>query len=423
VGVFLWSGGRSSSAQAPARSEPDSGSLERALSEPRTPLELRRRLGALDAAEIPRLFRLAATGFLPGQEPGSAPALGDAERQIVRESLCARPRREVVSFLADLASRPLETPLRLEAQRALGSMGCADHLKLLARLTLSFQERGPAEPSLRAGFRGALAAILARDPSALSQVPALFADSPPGLGSSIVEALAGSPSPVATSVLAGLLGRSPGIDPLLLARLAKRGRLHGGDEQDVLTSVRRYLRQRDPLLVTAAARACGALGDDGAVETLVELVEHPDLRVRQSVFDALARISGLAYGEESRRWERWYRAEMRWWEDEADSLLARVERGRGLEFVRAAREALGHRLFRNRIAESFAQALRRGSGEEARLACSALEQLRSPVAVPALVECLQRDDALVRQRAWRALRAITGVELPPESDSWADLAG
>jgi hypothetical protein len=29
----------------------------------------------------------------------------------------------------------------------------------------------------------------------------------------------------------------------------------------------------------------------------------------------------------------------------------------------------------------------------------------------------------VREAAWKALRAITGVELPPEVDSWAALSG
>ena len=114
---------------------------------------------------------------------------------------------------------------------------------------------------------------------------------------------------------------------------------------------------------------------------------------------------------------------MRWWDEDAEAELVRIERGRGQEFVRAARAVLEHRLFRDRMAESFAQALLRGNGDEVRLACRALEQLRSPVAVRALVECLERDEPTVRSAAWRALRAITGVELPPEADSWAEFAG
>ena len=38
-------------------------------------------------------------------------------------------------------------------------------------------------------------------------------------------------------------------------------------------------------------------------------------------------------------------------------------------------------------------------------------------------ECLEHADPHVREAAWKALRAITGVDLPPEPDSWATLAG
>jgi len=399
------------------------GPIARAFAGQRTPAELRRRLCSVEASEIPMLFRLAAGGRLPGGDPDGLAPLDDAERQAVREALCARPRRELVPFLGDLATRPIDPSLRGEAQRLLGCMGSADHLKLLARLTHPFNERGAVPPELRAGFSAAMGAILARDPAALAQVRGLFSESPPGLASSIVEALASLRSSAATRILGDLLGRSPGLDPLLLARLAERGRLRESGTESVFESVRRYLKKSDPTLVTAAVLACGLLGDDGAVESLIDLLDHTDERVRRGVFVALERISGLALGEAPARWTSWYQSETRWWEEKAEVLLLRIERGRGLEFVRAAREALEHRLFRDRIAEAFAQTLQRGGDEEVLLACRALEQLRSRLGVPGLIECLESDDSRVRAAAWKALRAITGVELPPEVDSWASLAG
>lgn len=415
----------SGNAQRDARSPevPPGGLVERVFSGPHTLVELRRRLANVEASEIPRLFHLAAEGVLPGKDAGALAPLDDDERQVVREALVARPRRELVPFLEDLASRPIGPALRREAQRLLGCMGSADHLKLLARLTQSFQERGTAPPELRAGLIAAMGDILARDAAALAQMRSLFSESPPGLASSMVEALASLRPHAATRVLADLLGRSPGLDPLLLARLAERGRLRENGSENVFESVRRYLRQRDPALVSAAALACGQLGDDGAVETLIGLLDHLDERVQRSVFAALENISGLSFGREAARWTRWYQAEILWWEQEAEALLVRIERGRGLEFVRAAREALEHRLFRDRIAEAFAHGLVRQNGEEVLLSCRALEQLRSPLAVPSLVECLEHNDPLVRTAAWKALRAITGMDLPPEANSWASLAG
>src|SRR5262245_14947187 len=190
-----------------APEDPPDGLVERVLSGQRTPAELRRRLGGVDVVEIPRLFHLAAEGRLPGDEGAGFTPLDDAERQAVREALCARPRREIVSFLEDLASFPVAPAQRREAQRLLGCMGSADHLKLLARLTQPLQERGMVAPELRAGFSAAMGAILARDAAALGQVRALFSESPPGLASSIVEALAGVKASGATRVLADLLGR------------------------------------------------------------------------------------------------------------------------------------------------------------------------------------------------------------------------
>ena len=428
LALALWLAGATSAGSVTSappdgrRGDAGSGAVRRALAEPCAPIELRRRLANLDKDDLPQLFFYAAEGRLPGLDSSADGARAESKRQIVRESLSARPRRELVPFLEDLASRPQSTSVRLEAQRLLGDMGSGDHLKLLARVTVPASERGAIAPELRSGFVAAECAILARDPAALAQIPALISESPPGLGSSIVEGLAQLGSTQATRVLAALLGRTSGLDPLLLARLAERGRLRTGGDEAVFEPVRRYLRQRDPNLVSAAARACGQLGDDGAVETLVGLMEHSEDRVRAATFDALQRISGLAFGPDPARWMGWYHAEMRWWDEEAESMLVNIERGRGLEFVRAAREALEHRLYRDRIAESFTRALSRKNPEEVRLACRALEQLGSTQAVSGLIECLERDDPLVREAAWRALRSITGVELSPEAGSWAELA-
>src|SRR5262245_3181040 len=141
------------------RSDDPPDLIERAIAGPRTLAELRRRLSNVEASEIPRLFQLAAEGRLPGADASVTP-LDDDERQAVREALCTRPRREIVPFLEDLASSPLEPGLRREAQRVLGCMGSADHLKLLARLTQPFQERGNVEPDLREGFTAAMGSIL-----------------------------------------------------------------------------------------------------------------------------------------------------------------------------------------------------------------------------------------------------------------------
>jgi len=397
--------------------------VRRALMTPHTTAELRRRLAALDAGAIPNLFLLAATGRVPDPETGAATPLSPDDRATLREALTTRPRREVVLYLEELASRPQENQMRLEALRLLGSIGTGDHLKLLVRLTTGPQAAPTVAPPLRNGFREALSEILARSPRAVAQLSMLLSESSPGLGSSIIEALGRLEGQEATRILATLLGRAPGLDPLILARLAERKRPEPQEGRAVFEAIRRYFHQRDPELVVAAIHASGRLGDDDAVETLVDLMEHSDRRVKDSVYEALGRISGLAFGTDAGRWTRWYHEEARWWDTEAEARLASIERGKGLEFVRAARETMEHRLYRDRMAESFVVALGRTDPEEVRLACRALERLGSTVAIPDLVECLSSDDAGVRGAAYGALRAITGLDLPAESDSWSELAG
>ncbi|HEX6884292.1 MAG TPA: HEAT repeat domain-containing protein [Planctomycetota bacterium] len=400
---------------------PPSAALAAAFAEPCTQVELRRRLAGLPASELAELFQVAAHGLLPAAS-GEPRPLGAEWQRVVRESLAARPRRELVPLLEDLAARPPSAPESREAQLLLESVGSADHLRLLVRLTCPPPARPGLVPELRAGFESAVSAILVRDPAALARLPALLAESPAALAAPLVDGLARQPSAEATRLLAGLLGRAPGLDVLLLLRLAERGPLVG-EAAGLHGSVRRYLRERDPVVVGVAAQACGRLGDEEAIGELVTLLGHEDGRVRASAIDALQRLTGLAYGPDPERWLRWYRAEERWWEQEAEPLLIHVERGRGLEFVRASREVLEHRLYRARIARAFALGLSRAQDEDAELACQALARLRSPVGVAALVEALDHRDGRVRLAAWKALRTITGVELPPDPAAWARFEG
>ncbi len=395
--------------------------VQEALERARDGGDLRRRLAALGPEALPALLCVLVQGARPAREDARVPS--EQELATVREVLCARPRRELLLFLETLAAEEEDPAIRVQALGILGQTGSREQLGLLARLATPLS-RGPLPPELREGFGQALALVLQRDPSALGEVRRLFQEALPALSAPIVAALARTRAPEAQELLASLLGSSPGLDPLILTRLGERGptgRLR--IDEEVRDAVRRYLSRREEELVRVAARAAGGLRDDEAVETLVGMTEHPVPALRASACDALGELTGLAYGRDSARWSAWYRAEMSWWDSEAREVLLRIERGRGVEFTRAARLALEHRLFRDRLAEAFAQALPRRDFQEVRFACRALEELRSPSALPGLIECLERDEPLVREAAWKALRAITGAELPAEAESWASFAG
>lgn len=395
--------------------------LREAFSGSPAPVELRRRLALLPADDLARLFRLAVEARLELGQEGEVLPLDDARLEAVRAALAGRPRRELVTFLEGLSRAPLELRERLEAHRVFSSAAGAEHLRLLVRLSLAPGEGLPPQ-ELRTSFVTTLASVLARDSQALEQVPALFAESPPALASSVIEAVATLEGPRATQVLARLLGRVPGLDGLLLGRLAQRNESADLCDEFVLDGLRRYLEHGTPVLAVAACRAAAALGDDGSIEALIALLEHEEERVRSAASEALQDLSGLAFGLDVERWASWFQAESTWWSEHADAELARIEAARGQEYVRAARSVLEHRLHRDRIAEAFVQALGRRDADEVWLACRALGELRSRIAVPALIECLERDQKPVREAAWRALRAITGADLPPEVASWVRFA-
>ena len=262
--------------------------LQEAFSGAPSALELRRRLASLPAGELPRLFRLAVEARLVLPQADTFLPLDEEQLAAVRAALCARPRRELVPFFEDLARRPLELGERLEAHLVLAAVGEGESLRLLLRLSASPGELVPPL-ELRASFTQAMAAILRRAPAAIEQAPGLLGDSPPAFTASVVEAVAQCEGRRATEILAQFLGRVPGIDGLLLARLGQRGRYSGRGEEFVFDALRRYFQQSDPALVSAAVRASAELGDDGAVEELIELLEHRDERVRASAFGVFMR--------------------------------------------------------------------------------------------------------------------------------------
>jgi hypothetical protein len=385
------------------------------FTEARHPSDLRRRLHSLKPDAIPFLFRALDEGRLPGPD---GRALASEELAAVHETLLALPRRELVRFLDEIAVSDSALRTRCVAATLLGDVGAGEHLKLLARLVTPLVTAPPSfEP--RRSFEDALVSILERDPGALRLVRSFFLESPPALSGSIIEALGRASSAEGSKILASLLGHTSGLDPLILARIAARGPCGKREiDEEVRAAARRYLRRPEAPLIAAAVHACLELEDDDSVETLIELVDHPDGLVRGNVFRALQRISGLAFGEDAERWTRWYAGEMSWWERESAEVLRVIELGSGVEFTRAAKEALGHRLFGDRVAEAFVRGLERQDEEHAVLCCQALGQLQSSVGLEALIGCLEHDEHAVREAAWLALRSITGRDLGPEAEPW-----
>lgn len=394
----------------------DDAAVLRAFGESADVQDLRRRLVPLGSESLPLLFRIAVAGRLPASGDEIPAPLAPEQRQVVREVLTIVPRKVLNAFLEDLAAVEQTAPTRLEALRLLTAVGSAEHLRVLARITVAPRDRGLA-PALRSGFEAALAAILERDPQAHPRLRALVREVPATLAGSVVRAIAADPAPEASGALADLLGLSQELDLVLLTRIGDRGRRDWTIEAAVRDQVRRHLAQREANVLCAAARAAGRLGDDEAVPALIELLNHAEERVRAAGYAALRSLSGLGLDPEPEVWQRWYSDEMDWWDTVADSVLARVEREHGVDFVRAASELMEHRLYRERAAESLVQALGRHDSGEVRFVCQLLGNLGSPVAIAALEDCLRHDDPAVRRTAAASLERLAAARATSESDS------
>jgi hypothetical protein len=161
--------------------------------------------------------------------------------------------------------------------------------------------------------------------------------------------------------------------------------------------------------------------DVEAFPEVLALLEDDSAGVRENAYWALQHMSGRKLPAVTERWSRWHEAELEWWDQEAPAQLAAVGMGSEAERVKALSELSSHRLFRHELARELTWFLEQPEPKLARLVCSTLAGLRSPVPGPELVALLDHDDADLRHQAWMALRAITGEDLPQDQEPWAAL--
>jgi hypothetical protein len=385
------------------------------------PDRLRCELAALRPAPVGELFLVARLRAWPEEWPApgrAAPELGEPVLQAVFGALLDAPRAELRAHLAGLIDGPFLPAEREVALEILGEVGLREDLELALRLATP----GPTEgtpPSLRRALLDALAGMFGRDPPSVQLVRELFDRAGPGLLDALVISLERAETPQGLIVLAALLGRSPEMDALVLSAIARVGRaLQQPVDLGARVVVRGYLSNPDSALVQQATLAVAALGDDGATGDLIELLHSDDRSVRFNVHRALREITRLTLPPAAEAWEAWFAEESRWWEEDSTRVFADVRGGEPVAAARAVREILRHRLGRHDLAQALRPCLSRPEPDLARMACAALGQLGSRAVQMPLVACLERPEEPVRQAAWKALRDVTGLDLPLEPQRW-----
>jgi hypothetical protein len=387
-------------------------------------LPARDRVIQLGSSALPEI--LACLARQEVRPPEGEPVRLDGLRSaVLLAAVGAFPRPEVLSFLGRLADLSDDARQRAAALQLLAVLGTRGDLRLALELATNEDPEAPIAPELRAAFESTLAAMCERDASTARALGGFFTRAHPSLQASIVTVLAGEGSSETLAQLAGLLGQaSSAADALLLLEIGDLAqRLRGADHAPALERVRGYLGHPDPALAVLSCRAIEKLGDEEAIPELITLLDHADRNVRRAAQGAVSELTGLALGGESGAWLAWLDEELAWWDERAAACRVALSSGTGLEAAAALDDLAPRRLYPDRSCELYELALERPELDLVQLACRALAAVRSPRAVPALVGALQHADPRVVAQAWRSLKAITGLSLPPSARVWSARLG
>jgi len=284
---------------------------------------------------------------------------------------------------------------------------------------------GAPAPEACAELRAAVVEILARDARAFTELVPAWRRAGAELRGELLAAVAERADPAGLDFLAWV-ATYEGLENgrgLAEACLALAPRASGPEARESLERLCVLLESEDDACVQTAVLALSRARVDAAVPAWIELLERPSRAVRERARRALEQHSGLALGAAPERWRAWHDAELAWLEDEAPAVLAELELDDDARVLAALRALAPRRLARDELALAVAATLDHPHAVVRAAACSALESLAVPAALPALALALDDEDEAVARGAWSALRRLTGLDLPFDPAPWREHLG
>lgn len=388
---------------------------------------------ALGADAVPALFAYLS-GTMEGPEPEYTPApeipeelavsLPDAPREdiVVIDALKRHPRARVVPVVTS-AMLHASVDVKLVGMRVLGEIGDAQAVESWLDVMSDVPEIHLQRAYVQAPSEGALSRVLERDHAAFNVLAGRIKNVPPRLVPAVVRAVGGSSCARGIDVLLGLLGRDEALDLIVLAQVSRLGEDTVGtlrDEQ--MNWLRPFLTDDDWRVRREAVAALGRLHDYSSYAQIVTLLDDEQRLIGQTAAWSLRRMSGQDFGDDSTAWRGWFETELSWFQTEGARWTQGLEDEDSTRVVDATRELLEHPLFKHDVAQALVPLL---SHEEIAVATSvatALGQIGSRTAIPALVGALSAEDEGLRTAAWTALVALTGRELPLDPAAWLPYA-
>ena len=274
-------------------------------------------------------------------------------------------------------------------------------------------------PHIRAHFERTIAGVLDRHPEGIELVRGELEDLELGVLELIVQAMPLGRSGAGLDLILELLEREPQLAPAVLGRISVLAESAQGDVlDDTLWQLQWLVDNADWEVRRGAAVALGNLQDPNSCPQLIRMLGDSERRVSKAALWALREMSSRNFPADPGLWQGWYEQERAWFEGPCVDLEDDLQ-SEDLASVINAVGLLCHRpLFKNHMAVTLSSLLWNADPELVQVVCAALEQIKSPRAVPLLVERLAFEEDEATEAVRRALHALTGLDLPPEHETW-----
>jgi HEAT repeat protein/PBS lyase HEAT-like repeat-containing protein len=385
-----------------------------------------RRLVALGSPAGPALFSLASgesiEALLVDDSPEAWLCPPEAVCALALAALAELPGGPLREHMRTRCAEKGTRELRVTALQVLARQGSPDGLPLWLELcTASGDEL--EHPSLREPAVVGLAAMLRADGSTARALEEPLLAATPLFQHVACEGLARAGRADGLALLGKLFGREPELDLAVLEGLAQLGERYPwalGDQ--VAPRLRAALDpKRSPELRTLAAQALGRTRDAQSVPSLIACLEGGGGLARAAQW-SLREITGATRPRTTVEWQAWLQAEQDWWKEQGTAKLEALDPAAPEGFSAALRALMAHPLGRDNVADALSTDLGALEPTAQSIACDALGRLGARRAVPMLIELLFSKDESVRAAAWRALRTLTGADLPAEPRLWEEYA-
>lgn len=361
-------------------------------------------------------IEILVRGRVPETGPDDRPQiLSEPQRELLLSGMARlRPSALRSAIEARLSTNPDEYATRMAAVHVFGTFGAAPDIARLVALA-------PREPAseqtilrdAREPLRAACARIMKRDARAITALGDVIGRTDVSTASVLLDAIGSSQDPRTLGALLAATPLQPDLGPQIASLAAKCGASTDGALNRVFTQwLLTELCTARPEYARTLLQAVGVLDDGSNVSPLIEQLSSHDAGVRDSALWALRRISGLAFPADRTPWLTWSRAEVDWHRSVRPHLRLALLSGDPKLVVPALRSYGEHRTRRTEIAQEVERVLGDRHAELRCLACTVLQQIGSISSAGALTGALQDADTAVAEAAWKALKAITGLDLP-----------